>query len=498
MGQDPHSTHQSTEPPCVSTASNSSTSACRSSSRGGRLTARTRTSNRSCARVESGGTHVWGETSCLAAPCYSPEWAAGVFAVARDWLAPALVGTDVSQRRGPAPPPRPLQRQPVRQGALRQRLVDACTRSSRDSRLHRAARRDAQRRPRRRRLRRRGLDRRPACRRSRKAVDSRFPADQAKVPARLGHPDARAVPPASFPRTRSTSTATAATRSRSGCSASSTNSTGDDRAAAGARRPGRSRQAASGDRARRSAWTRASRRPTEPAQAIELGSCRYVNIKPGRVGGLTNALAIHDLCRDAGHSLLGRRHAGKRRRRAATAWRWQCSTTSLTRPTSSLEPVLPRRPRPTAAGTDSLRRRHAPGRRRRHSRRCCRTTPPASGEMATVARHDRYRALTSDSASASSRRASVRSCHGKFHHAGVAQSVGGNGSRLAWSIQSRAWRTQRRDCSNSPRWKYAIPSKHMSRGCGACKRFDCRKHEDCIGIPARSDRRHALQSDSAG
>ncbi|MFO1020769.1 MAG: o-succinylbenzoate synthase [Planctomycetales bacterium] len=35
-------------------------------------------------------------------------------------------------------------------------------------------------------------------------------------------------------------------------------------------------------------------------QAIELGSCRYVNIKPGRVGGLTNAKAIHDRCRDAG------------------------------------------------------------------------------------------------------------------------------------------------------------------------------------------------------
>lgn len=35
-------------------------------------------------------------------------------------------------------------------------------------------------------------------------------------------------------------------------------------------------------------------------QAIELGSCRYVNIKPGRVGGLTNALAIHDLCQTAG------------------------------------------------------------------------------------------------------------------------------------------------------------------------------------------------------
>jgi O-succinylbenzoate synthase len=35
-------------------------------------------------------------------------------------------------------------------------------------------------------------------------------------------------------------------------------------------------------------------------QALALGSCRYVNVKPGRVGGLTNALAIHDLCRAAG------------------------------------------------------------------------------------------------------------------------------------------------------------------------------------------------------
>jgi len=35
-------------------------------------------------------------------------------------------------------------------------------------------------------------------------------------------------------------------------------------------------------------------------KAIELGSARYVNIKTGRVGGLTCAVAIHDLCRDAG------------------------------------------------------------------------------------------------------------------------------------------------------------------------------------------------------
>jgi O-succinylbenzoate synthase len=35
-------------------------------------------------------------------------------------------------------------------------------------------------------------------------------------------------------------------------------------------------------------------------QALAVGACRYVNIKPGRVGGLTNALAIHDLCRAQG------------------------------------------------------------------------------------------------------------------------------------------------------------------------------------------------------
>jgi O-succinylbenzoate synthase len=31
-------------------------------------------------------------------------------------------------------------------------------------------------------------------------------------------------------------------------------------------------------------------------QALELGSCRIINIKVGRVGGYSQALAIHDLC----------------------------------------------------------------------------------------------------------------------------------------------------------------------------------------------------------
>ncbi len=37
------------------------------------------------------------------------------------------------------------------------------------------------------------------------------------------------------------------------------------------------------------------------ADAIELGACSIINIKPGRVGGYLEAVRIHDLCRD--HSI---------------------------------------------------------------------------------------------------------------------------------------------------------------------------------------------------
>jgi len=35
-------------------------------------------------------------------------------------------------------------------------------------------------------------------------------------------------------------------------------------------------------------------------KAKEIGACRWINIKPGRVGGLTNALAIHNYCQSVG------------------------------------------------------------------------------------------------------------------------------------------------------------------------------------------------------
>jgi o-succinylbenzoate synthase len=34
--------------------------------------------------------------------------------------------------------------------------------------------------------------------------------------------------------------------------------------------------------------------------ALRIGACRNVNLKPGRVGGITESLAIHDLCRSDG------------------------------------------------------------------------------------------------------------------------------------------------------------------------------------------------------
>ena len=46
-------------------------------------------------RMCSGSVQAWGETSPLAAPCYSSEWAGGVFQVAKHWLGPAIVGQTI-------------------------------------------------------------------------------------------------------------------------------------------------------------------------------------------------------------------------------------------------------------------------------------------------------------------------------------------------------------------------------------------------------------------
>lgn len=47
-------------------------------------------------RLRSGDAYGWGETSPWRAPFYSPEWGHGAFAVVRDWLAPRLLGCDLT------------------------------------------------------------------------------------------------------------------------------------------------------------------------------------------------------------------------------------------------------------------------------------------------------------------------------------------------------------------------------------------------------------------
>ena len=46
-------------------------------------------------RMSSGSVSAWGESAPLAAPCYSPEWGGGVFEVVRRWLAPMIVGREI-------------------------------------------------------------------------------------------------------------------------------------------------------------------------------------------------------------------------------------------------------------------------------------------------------------------------------------------------------------------------------------------------------------------
>jgi o-succinylbenzoate synthase len=46
-------------------------------------------------KMESGGVCGWGETSPLKLPFYSPEWAAGIFLLMRDVLAPRLLGQEI-------------------------------------------------------------------------------------------------------------------------------------------------------------------------------------------------------------------------------------------------------------------------------------------------------------------------------------------------------------------------------------------------------------------
>ena len=47
------------------------------------------------ARLQSGETSAWGESAPLSDPTFSPEWSGSAYPVLQEWLAPALLGEDI-------------------------------------------------------------------------------------------------------------------------------------------------------------------------------------------------------------------------------------------------------------------------------------------------------------------------------------------------------------------------------------------------------------------
>ena len=249
-------------------------------------------------RMTSGSIDAWGESSPLAAPCYSPEWAGGVFATARDWFAPALIGKDVisgedlqqclavykgncfakavldtawwslKSKAMNVPLHRLL-------GATRDEVVvgaDFGVMDSIDVLLTSIG----------------------------TAIDDGFPRIKLKFRPGWDCDMLRAV-------RRQFSDHTFHIDCNSGYRLADAElfKALEDLNLAMIEQP-----LSHDDVYRHSQLQKQITTPVcldesitsvdRAALAIELQSCRYVNIKPGRVGGLTNALAIHDLCRDSG------------------------------------------------------------------------------------------------------------------------------------------------------------------------------------------------------
>lgn len=248
-------------------------------------------------RMESGGQAAWSESSPLAAPCYSPEWAGGVFACLREWLAPPLVGqyiesgADLQQRLSH------FKGNTFAKAALDNAwwILEA---QRRQLPLHRllGAKRDQVE---------VGADFGvmdsigDLIAAMRGAVEAGFPRIKLKFRPGWDLAMLRAVRQ-EYPDITIHIDCNAAFRMRHFdllCQL-------DDFNLAMIEQP-----LAADDLIDHARLQAAIRTPIcldesissveQAEQAIDLGSGRWVNIKPGRVGGLTNAVAIHDMCREA-------------------------------------------------------------------------------------------------------------------------------------------------------------------------------------------------------
>lgn len=69
-------------------------------------------------RMQSGDLEAWGESTPFGAPCYSAEWAGGAFACARDFLAPKLVGNWIESGEALQETLKPFKGNPFAKAAL--------------------------------------------------------------------------------------------------------------------------------------------------------------------------------------------------------------------------------------------------------------------------------------------------------------------------------------------------------------------------------------------
>lgn len=249
-------------------------------------------------RMTSGSVHGWGESAPFAAPCYSPEWAGGAFAVTRDWLAPALLGSDVPsgedlQQRLSLFKGNPfakaildtawwslfsrISNTPLHQalGATRAQVPVGADFGIMDSLDDLLA----------------GID---------QAVANGFPRVKLKFRPGWDLPVVRAVRNA-FPQQ------TFHIDCNSGYRIDDLKlfQQLDEFSLAMIEQPLPHDDLLDHARLQAEIQTpvcldESVTQPRHAEQAIRLQSCRFVNVKPGRVGGLTNAVAIHDICRDAG------------------------------------------------------------------------------------------------------------------------------------------------------------------------------------------------------
>jgi O-succinylbenzoate synthase len=249
-------------------------------------------------RMSSGSVDAWGESSPLAAPCYSPEWSGSAFLTARDWFAPAIVRQEIASGAQLQAKLAIYKGNPFAKAAL------DCAWWSLQSRLQGTP-----------------LHKLLGATRSEvpvgadfgvldsldelladigKAVDMRFPRIKLKYRPGWDLPMLRAVR-AAFPRQ------TFHIDCNSGYRLSDLAMFRqlDAFDLAMIEQPLEHDDLTDHARLQREIRTpicldESVAHPRHAERAIALGSCRFINIKPGRVGGLTNAVAIHDLCSAAG------------------------------------------------------------------------------------------------------------------------------------------------------------------------------------------------------